>query len=181
MLPVLSVDITDRLIALAQLTAMLRGVVDRNQFDKTVLYRPSYEVGTRLAKQFAKLGIGIAVFHEQGEVGERELKIIQRVAMDTAPDRVETIVRRLWNAKVELKTSEIADLTRLPLATVFRVLQDLELLRIVDRTGDGQKYTWTLNSKILDLIRRAGVYDREAAHVVVPPRMRLQPKTTVAA
>lgn len=158
-LPNLSAALTDRLIALAQLIAMLRGVVDRNVFDKTVLSRPSYEVGTRLAKQFAKLGIGIAIFRDLSEVGEREFKIIQRVALDTAPDRIETIVRRLWTAKTALKTLEISDLTRLPQATVFRVLQDLELLRIVDRSGDGQKHMWSLNSKIVSLIQRSGVYD----------------------
>ena len=160
--PNLDSTLTDRLIALAQLTSMLRGVVERDRFDKTVQYRPSYEVGTRLAKQLAKLGIGIAIFMGKDKVEEEEFTILQRVAMDTAPDRIETIVRRLWfscpKKDQSLRTQEIADLTRLPQATVFRVLQDLELLRIVDRSGDGQKHMWRLSSKIEGLISRSGVY-----------------------
>lgn len=161
-LPTLSPEITDRLIALAQLTSMLRGVVDRDRFDKSVLYRPSYEVGTRLAKQLSKLGLGIAVFMGKDSLGEEEFAILQRVALDTAPDRIETIMRRLWENCLgpndALLTQRIADLTRLPQSTVFKVLQDLELLRIIDRSGDGQKHKWRLNNKILELIYRSGVY-----------------------
>lgn len=167
-LPVLGAAVVERLIALAQLTSMMRGVVDRNVFDKTVLYNPSYEVGTRLAKQLAKLGLGICVFMDKQEVGEEEFTILKRVAMDTAPDRIETIVRKLWKENRELRTSEVADLTRLPQATVFRVLQDLELLRIVDRTGDGQKHMWRLNNKLEGLIERSGVYPSRAS-LPVPP------------
>lgn len=178
--PSLSSTLTDRLIALAQLTSMLRGVVERDRFDKTVQYRPSYEVGTRLAKQLAKLGIGIAIFMGKSQVDEEEFTIMQRVAMDTAPDRIETIVRRMWAADRELRTQEIADLTRLPQATVFRVLQDLELLRIVDRSGDGQKHMWSLNSKIEGLIDRSGVYTSESRTASVSAKpLRLKIRTIV--
>lgn len=161
-LPVLSNSVTERLIALARYTAILRGVVERDRFDKTVLYRPSYEVGTRLAKQLSKLGIGIAIHLGHNAVADEEFRIIRRVAIDTAPDRIEIIVRKLFqacpNKSDALRTQKVADLTRLPQATIFRVLQDLELLQIVDRTGDGQKHVWKLNNKVEALIGRAGIY-----------------------
>ncbi len=177
-LPVLGETYLTRIIALAQLTSMLRGVVERNVYDKTVLYNPSYEVGTRLAKQLAKLGLGICVFMDRHEIGEDEYRIMKRVALDTAPDRIETIVRRLWfkcqGPDEALRTQEISDLTRLPQATVFRVLQDLELLRIVDRSGDGQKHMWRLNSKIEALIRRSEAYAPvQAASGVASAKLRL--------
>ena len=182
-IPAFSGELTERLISLAQFVSMLRGVVERDRFDKTVQYRPSYEVGTRLAKQLAKLAIGIAIFMDKSVVGEEEFDIIKRVGIDTAPDRIETIVRKLWTVQRELKTSEVADLTRFPQATVFRVLQDLELLKIVDRAGDGQKYTWRLNSKIEALIKRSGAYEAYSPKPVsvplklIPPRLKIASQT----
>lgn len=180
--PTISSALTDRLVSLAQFTAMMRGFVSRDRFDKTVQYRPSFEVGTRLAKQLAKLGLGIAVFEGNSKMGESEYRVIRRVAMDTVPDRIEIIVRKLWQNCVKktdaIRTQRIADLTRLPQATIFRVLQDLELLRIVDRSGDGQKHVWRLNSKIEGLIETSAVYSGVArASVddtpVAPKKLRI--------
>lgn len=181
--PTIPSAMTEKLIALAQLTAMMRGFVSRDRFDKTVQYRPSFEVGTRLAKQLAKLGLGIGIYEQRDRLEESDYAIVKRVAMDTAPDRIEVIIRQLWKNCVKptdaLRTQRIADLTRLPQATVFRVLQDLELLRIVDRSGDGQKHVWRLSRKIEGLVETSGVYAGVARiasgeSVAPPSKMKLR-------
>ena len=161
-LPTIPDPILHRLVPLAQLTSRFRGVVDRDRFNQTVQYKPSYEVGTRLAKQLAKLAIGVAIFHEKDEVGEEEYRLIARVAMDTSPDRVELLVRKMHQeqelTKEPIRTSRVSEITRLPQATVFRVLQDLELLKVVDREGDGSKYFWKLHPKMEQLISKSQCY-----------------------
>ena len=181
----------DSLVALAQFTSMLRGVVSRDRFDKSVQYRPSYEVGTRLAKQLAKLGSGMAFFSGHHEVGDEEYQILKRVALDTAPDRIEVIVRKLYQnchgENAALRTQKVSELTRLPQATIFRVMQDLELLNIVDRTGDGTKHCWMVSRRVRGLLQKAHLYEKAPISVATPvastsparpkpPGLRLQPR-----
>lgn len=155
----------ERIINLAQTTAMMRGVVERDRYTQQIIYKPSIEIGTRLAKQLAKLAMGISVYLEEKEVTLETYDIVRRIALDTAPDRVEEVVRRLWEGckrpEDSYKTGEVSARTRLPVATCFRILQDLELLRLVDRTGSGNKYEWKLGPKIRRLIEGGKVYPEE--------------------
>lgn len=161
-LPEIPKDIFEKIIHLAQFCAMMRGVVERDRFSQRVMYKPTTEVGTRLAKQLAKLAIGVAVYLGEKEINEEIYDLIRRVALDTAPDRVEEILRRIWegckNPEDTLKTSDVSSRTRLPVATCFQVLQDMELLRIVDRVGTGNKYEWTLGKTIKKLIQEGLIY-----------------------
>lgn len=147
-----------RVVKLAQFTAVLRGVVDRDRFRDTVNYRPSHEVGTRLAMQLTKLGMGIAIYKERPGIGEDEFRIMKKIALDTVPDRFQVIVKRMWNNPRMLRTQEVSELTRLPQATVFRLLQDMDLLQIVDRQSDGSKHNWRLHPRLTALIDEGGIY-----------------------
>ena len=151
-----------RIVALAQFTAWMRGVVERDRYTQQVLYRPSSEVGTRLAKQLVKLGIGIGIFRNKKELGEYEYECIKSVAAHTCPDRVKMIIRAFWKAKKEdldaLTTKEVSLRTNLPQATIFRLLEDLELLKAVKRSGGGNKYLWQLSSQLLHLIGKSEVF-----------------------
>ena len=155
----------DKIVALARFTALMRGVVERNQYNQMVLYRPSQEVGTRLAKQLSKLGIGIAMFLGHQEFKDEEIRIVSKVARDTCPELFEIIVRRIWAENKEferpIRTSQVAWLTRLPVATISRVLQDMELLQIVNRHTMNGKTLWTLNRSITSLIEKIGMYNDE--------------------
>ena len=163
-LPEIPEQIFEYIINLAQTCAMMRGVVDREKYSSTVMYKPSIEVGTRLAKQLAKLALGVAMYQEKKTVDMEVYSVIRKVALDTAPDRVEEIVRQIWRAceteNDALSTSAVSARTRLPTATVFRVLQDLELLKLVNRIGTGNKYEWQLHKKLLKLIAEGIVYVR---------------------
>lgn len=162
-LPEIPDQIFEYIINLAQTCAMMRGVVDRDRFTQHVMYKPSIEVGTRLAKQLAKLAIGISLYLKKKKVDMEIYYIIRKVALDTAPDRVEEIVRQIWKgteADKPLTTAEVSAHTRLPVATCFRVLQDLELLKIVNRVGVGNKYEWKLGEKLLTLLKDGLVFVR---------------------
>jgi hypothetical protein len=162
-IPSIPPEIFEYIVNLAQTTAMMRGVVERDRYTQQVIYKPAIEVGTRLAKQLAKLAIGVAVFLQKPKVDLETYALIRRVALDTAPDRVEELVRRLWEGckgkEDVMKTAEVSAVTRLPIATCFRVLQDLELLRLVNRVGTGNKYEWNLGEKLLQLLRGGRVYE----------------------
>lgn len=168
-IPTIPDKVYEWLINLAQCTAMMRGVVERDRFTQQVNYKPAIEIGTRLAKQMAKLSLGVAIYLGKSEVDFEIYDLVRRVALDTAPDRVEEIIRRIWEgtptAEDALKTAEICTRTHLPTATIFRLLQDLELLRLVDRTGSGNKFEWRLNPRLKHLITAGRIYPPPKARV----------------
>lgn len=164
-LPTLPEEFFEYIVNLAQTCAMMRGVVERDRYTQQVMYKPATEVGTRLAKQLAKLAIGIAIYRDKSEVDWETYQIVRKVALDTAPDRVEEIVRRtneLCPHKGDAaKTSDISFRSRLPIATCFRILQDLELLKLVDRHGKGNRYEWSLSDKFQTLIRGCRLFEKD--------------------
>jgi len=153
-----------KVIALAQFCAKMRGVVVRDNYTQQVLYKPSTEVGTRLAKQLMKLGIGIGIMRDLKELGLREYLCMCKVALHTCPDRLISIIYTLYRSGKEdglheLKTKEISEFTRLPSATVFRLLEDLYLLNVVRRTGKNSKYYWSIDDSIMSLLKISGILD----------------------
>jgi uncharacterized protein YbdZ (MbtH family) len=170
-IPEISDSMKMRLVHLAKFAARLRGVVERDKFSGSVMYKPSSEVGTRLAKQMAKLGQGIAMFLEKRTLDEEVYHLIRRVALDTVPDRVEDIVRAVWDMtqsddELTCKTVDVCIKTRLPQATIFRCLQDMNLLRLVENSAEKGNSLWRLSKKLMTHIREAKLYGREGAYAV---------------
>jgi len=162
-LPIFPEKYLKRVTSLAQFCARMRGVVLRDNYTQQVLYRASTEVGTRLAKQLMKLGIGIGIFRGKKELGDYECNCVSRVAMHTCPERLVSIVKAIYRSRMEdgieeLKTKDIANYSRLPISTVFRLLEDLYLLKVVKRQGEGSKFYWGLESHILKLIETSKIF-----------------------
>ncbi len=161
-MPEMSHKMAVRIMRLAQWIASLRGVVSREKYTNEVMFKPVAEIGTRLAKQLAKLGIGIAILHRKKAIDEEVFQVISRVARDTAPDRVEEIIKQLYlrTQKEYASTVDISSWCRFPSGTVVRLLQDLVLLHIVVKDPDNQGY-WKLSRSMLQVMRPLGIYTTE--------------------
>ncbi len=153
-----------RIISLAQLGARLRGTVSRDTFNSEMMTgRPFAEVGSRLGIQLAKLARALATVRGKKEVSEDEYTLVKKVMIDTVSQRSEDIVRIMHlNGKDKpLTTADIAHLTRYPITTVRRVMDDLNLLKVVTRKGvpgSGFKHSWTLSKYVRDCIEKSHVY-----------------------
>jgi len=151
----------DRVLKLAQWVATLRGVVNRDKYRAhLVLSKPSPEIGTRLAKQFMKLAIGIGIYKQEKVLSEGTYRTITRVATHTAPDRVEEIVKQMFveDPEVWKSTKEVAGLTNFTDETTRFVLEDLQMLRVVDKEP-GRTGRWRLTPPMLRMMRSLGLYD----------------------
>ena len=158
-IPRLPEYILDRLVNLSRWVALLRGVVDREKYTGRVNFKPTIEVGTRLAKQLTKLAYGIAIYRGESVVSNDVYRIIVEVAQDTAPDRVEEIVKQMFiDERDEYKTTrEIATRTRFPEETIRYLLQDLVLLGIVDKER-GRAGNWKLTARVIELMSNLRLY-----------------------
>lgn len=155
-----------RVVALAQLAAWLRGVVDRDKFTQQVLYKPSSEVGTRMAKQLVKLAMGVGIFRGNRLLDSYEYDCIKHVAVDSCPQRVVMILSAIYQANKQdnlamLKTKEIVDRTFLPQATVLRMMEDLNLLQLVQRVEVNGNYHWKLSKELIKLADRSKAFSGE--------------------
>jgi len=154
----------DKALELGQWVSAMRGCVSRDRFSQRVMFKPTAEIGTRLAKQFCILGLGIGVYRRKKVLDDDIYKIIRHVARDTAPDQVEEIIKQMYvNLDDEYGTTdEIARLTRQPVETCRYLLQDLNLLHVVT-AGKRRRGTWKLHSSLLKMMKNIGLYGEEKA------------------
>lgn len=187
--PTVPEEMYGRFIKLSQWVARMRGVVNREKYTGEMLHKPVTEIGTRLAQQLCKLAMGVAIFHHRDRVSEHDYRIAARVARDTAPDRVEEVVRQLWLQSRDqfASTAEISEWTKFPRQTMLSVLQDLNMLGVVQRKkGDRGGGMWKLSRSIVKLMKPLGIYDKEERWVtrggtVIGPRRERERKMIVSA
>lgn len=156
----------ERLLLLAQFVACLRGVVTRDKYSGNVLTKPQAEVGTRLSKQFCALAMGISVYKRDATITRETMDTIVTVGKDTAPDRVEEIIRQLYILSTHDKDSaftvnEIAERTRLPAGTISYMLQDMNMLHLVKHERGERISKWRLDQGVRNIIEKVGLYKRE--------------------
>lgn len=163
-IPELSEEMTERFVGLARWVAMLRGVVDRERYTGRVQYKPMTEVGTRLAKQLCKLAYGIAIYRREAEITESVYRLIVEVAQDTAPDRVEEIVHQMYSHDPDdfKSTKDVAHWCKFPDDTIRYILQDLVLLKIVEKAPQGGSL-WRLAPAVVANMRSLRMYRSRGA------------------
>jgi hypothetical protein len=141
MIPTVPRPYLSRILSLAQLVAMLRASVERESMrGERLLYRPRAEVGTRLAKQFKKMLICLALQHNPPEVTEDDYRIVLRIAASSCVG---------WNMEALIVLSEmdgqtlteIADAADIPMSTLRDQLDELVMLGVLIKVTpvDGRK------------------------------------------
>lgn len=125
----------EKLVTLADFTALARSHVTRDR-QGILQYIPRGEIGTRLVKEFGKLLVSLACIRGKSAPDEQDFQTVERVGEDSLPPNRLLVIRALKEDTC-LKMSEIERRTGLPHKTVWRVLDDLRVLGIV-QTTDGE-------------------------------------------
>jgi hemoglobin-like flavoprotein len=160
-LPVIGPELKDRIIWLGKFGARMRGTVSRDSYRNDIMTsRPTAEVGSRLGIQLAKLCRSLAMLHKREEVTDEDYTIVKKVMLDTVMQRTEDVLRtlHLQHERGPITTGDLAKLTRYPVATVLRLLQDLHVLDIVVRTGSTFRHKWRVSDYVHECITRCGIY-----------------------
>lgn len=162
--PVLPADINAKLIALSMVIARMRGVVHRDTYRADIVHsKATYEVGTRMGKQLAKLAYGLCLYYGQKEVTQDIYELICDVGMGSVGDRVEEVVRALYihtpREDDSLTKLELFDKTeRMTVQTIGRVLDDLAMLNIVQRFGSRRKFMYQLTPDFKERLKKSEAY-----------------------
>lgn len=152
-------DVRERIMSLAVLCAHARSAVYRNRRDQSLEAMPQPEGPARLVKQFKLLAFGLATVRNEKEINNGIYEIVKKTAKDTLPRLRLQVLEALWQMYQEdshdwPKTREVALKAGMPTTTAKLKLENLHLLRLINRdtSGDGDKsaYIWQPS----DLMRR---------------------------
>ena len=135
-MPIIPPQYLEGINYLARFGSALRGVVPRDRFkDQLYLAAPSTEVGSRFAKQLAKLGVSLGLVRGDEKIGAVIYTLLKRITLDSVDQRVEDIVRTVFiscpDANDTISARHLAAETRYPIATITRLLNDLNSLRLI--------------------------------------------------
>ena len=158
-----------KLLYAALFVAKLRGSITRDKFSKEITYEAQQELGTRLGKQFVKLCMGIAMFHQRSEVSEHDIDIALRIARGTVPKRVEKIFHSVFKkfGSKEFTEREAGELSILPFQTTQRILETLYMLGALTRKAKGKGrlarlagFTYSISIEMREAVKKSGIYRR---------------------
>lgn len=159
--PTFSDEICEKIIALAQWTALMRSTITREKYSGEITHKPYTELGTRLAKQYMKLLLGVGLFKQLDTITDKEYQIAVHMAKSTVSSRMEEVVRKMYKGEKEkaYSTSDIVKLTNLPPMTCGRVMENLMMLHVVQKKDSGpMKTEWVFTEDMKELIETAELY-----------------------
>lgn len=175
----------DAIVALAQITSMLRATVEREKFGFSDLkYRPHYESGTRLAKQLTKLGTMLCLVKSKQTMDHEIYQMVSRIAFDTCTSFNYDIVKFIFEQQTKqhaLKQfegstkEEVAAGTMITPGMTQRRLADMKELgivllvkRITSVATKGLPPTvWRLRPDVFNLWSRATVQNNPESEQTV--------------
>jgi hypothetical protein len=145
------VGVREKIMAIAILCAHARAAVYRNGYDQTLLSMPQPEGPARLVKQFKLLAMGLATVRGSGEMNNGIYEIVKKTAKDTLPRLRLQVLEALWELYTLdpndwPKTKDVAMTAGMPVNTAKLELENMHLLRLVQRDLDGDRdkaaYIW---------------------------------------
>lgn len=157
-----SKELRTRIIYIGMFVAKMRGSININVYTKEQQSLPIQEIATRVTKQLSKLAMGIAIFRNHTSIGDYEIEICRRVALDTCPDRVEMLVRFINSKKGEpVFTKDLIEFTNLSSATISKMCESLTALRIISRVKGQERIAsaYVLGKNIKHLVEVSNIYD----------------------
>ncbi len=174
--------LTERLINLAQLGANLRAVVATEGGELS--YRPRPEVGTRLAKQLAKLARCLCWVYDKKKIDDQVYNLVQRVALDTVLGWDLEILHALYAVGEKGATvPDIGAVMQLSHTGISRRLDHLKHLSIVYRTSVVKRdergrpqYVWHMAPAIHKLWKGSNMQYAPPPIVKFKPRNGYTPK-----
>ena len=119
---------------------------------------PDPEIPTRIVKQLVSLSTGIAMVREKVVVTPEEIRLVSKVGLDSIPPMRLKLLRCLTEAFPNpMKAEKIASMFRVGNSTIYRWLDDLYVLGILNKSKRDDSpltpYDWRLIDKYGNLLK----------------------------
>ena len=160
--PLVSMSIKKQIATAADFVTRARSGVVRDGYRRELEYAPEPEAPTRFAKVLLSLASGIAVARDSETIGDDELRLVLRVALDCLPVIRRQVIAALVTGPVDvplgdepISTSALAGVAKVSTVAIRRALEDLQALGVVacHKGGSGRADSWTLDEKWSGIFR----------------------------
>jgi hypothetical protein len=149
-------QLKNQIANLASFCAKARSHIVREGYStREIQFVPEPELPTRLSKQLVMLCS--ALFLISRAFTKEDYGLIYKIGMDTLPQNRKLAIEILSNTNDFLNTNEIALKIGYPLNTTRRILEDLSVLKLIDRLSKGQGYVdkWIISDRTRELLGKA--------------------------
>lgn len=158
--PDLSLDARTLISRLTAFVARARTLVPRDEYKREMEALPEIEGTGRMSAQLHQLLRALMVYREKEVVTEEEIEVIERVAFGTIPSLRLRVMEQL---DVKMGT-KIGSIQGIPHSVLYRTLQDLVMLELVEWVHDSghptrgaykpseewKAFFWHLKQKVKD-------------------------------
>jgi hypothetical protein len=166
--PKISSADTKILSNIAAFVGIGRCPVERDGFEKNVLYYPEPEGPGRITKQLFQLSMSLMIINGKEEFDKYIFDIIQKVGRDLLPVSRLRAIAYLWHEMAwettnsTKMTSDVAEAIGLPTNTTKLLLEDLMVVGALNRqrqeSTETAPYRWCLRKQICEYITHGGVF-----------------------
>jgi len=170
----ISDELSQKIANMAVYVAHVRCDVARDGYTRIIQVMPEPEGSPRLMQQFIVMAKALASVRGKEAVTEDELRVVAKIANDTAPRRRTIALKHLYGLlQVESeRTRDIAVACETPTNTMKETLEDLCLVGCVDKTledggedgnafagsRDSTPYLWKIKSGFREIIAESGIF-----------------------
>lgn len=153
-------EIHEAILYLALWVSQLRSTIIRDRYTKEITHKPFTEAGTRVAKQFYKLIIGIAMFKRKKVATWVEYATILRVARSTIPTRIDSILENTYKeSEATFSLQQITKDCGLPSYSAQKSVEDLCILGVFTKQHQSSiKYDYKFSKDFKTLTDKSFVY-----------------------
>lgn len=149
----LSPEIYEMVANMASVVAKLRSSIQRDRYTKEITHKPFSEIGTRLAKQFIKLLLGIAMFNRR-EICANDIMILKKIVRGSVPQKYIAYLK----FENEFTVKKVCGQEKINRSFAVRSLENLRALGIVKRLeGIKADDTYIVEPEFREMLSFSGV------------------------
>ncbi len=182
-LPKIDKDLEKAIIGISLYVSAMRGCVSRDRYKRDLIKSAPYtETGIRFAKMLAAIAAVRAFMYGRNVAKLEDLPILRKIALDTVNQRDEELLRSVYYLNKDKHTmpfkKNILEDSRYTPYTVKCVLEDLCMLKILEKYRTGRKHLYRLSKQMLSVVEEAHLYDDEYTIKRKNPKVHLRRSKT---
>lgn len=165
-LPIISKPLSDAIIGISLYVSAMRGCVSRDKYRRDYIKSAPYaETGIRFAKMLAAIAAVRAFIFGRDEATLEDLPLLKKIALDTINQRDEELVRSIYcmgkDQEMPPYRKHIEEKSSYTPYTIRCVLEDLVMLKIIERVKAGTKHFYRLTPHMRKVVEEAQIYEIE--------------------
>jgi len=154
--PTIPDEYKNTLVKLADLVTYGRVGIHRDWKEEVIEYVPHPEMPGRIVQTLALLAQGLSLVRGRDRVTADDMRVVCKVAADTMFPTRRMLLAELLKETSTIQTRDLAERVGLPTRTVLRHMEDLWVLKCLERLTDDEDEKVAIGDRVISLSRKRG-------------------------